>query len=526
VMKRVLLFALVANAAAFKFMSNFKASSLIPRPSSMLRRRKAAQVYGGKKLAVITGASSGLGLQTAAALLRTGEYHVFGAVRDLEKMRDAAQDEDFPIDDFTPLEIDLNSFESVHRFCDELEKTKLDRPIDRLICNAAVYQPESEVEWSQDNHEQTVQVNYLSHFLLVSRLLPGMARSNDARVILVGGASAEDGVAVYPRAELGSLDGFKAGFEKPISMPDGFNYQGAKAYKDSKLCLSMLSTMLHDRYYKQMGVAFSTVYPGNIAHSALFEGEPDLDTSAIGGIFDALGMRGTVGTVSCSEAAQRLFQAAHDGRCSKSGVYWSWLEGSAAEEAANAAQDDATKRVGWETIYEKEPSEQMIHPETSQDLWKLSTALTGASWLPAYQPKSPCPTLVVIGAITKANIAKEEAKRTLEGLEDDGKGGVKVRAKIIGGTASVVDAVVSNTIGRAGKLAQDKLLGGMVDEALEGSFQKTVDVKKTKKPSRAQEMEPKDGPPRADDLAAVVEDKLLADSLQRRVDRLAVAEDQ
>ena len=88
-----------------------------------------------------------------------------------------------------------------------------------------------------------------------------MARSNDARVILVGGASAEDGVAVYPRAELGNLDGFKAGFERPISMPDGFNYQGAKAYKDSKLCLSMLSTMLHDRYYKQMGVAFSTVYP-------------------------------------------------------------------------------------------------------------------------------------------------------------------------------------------------------------------------------------------------------------------------
>jgi len=518
-MKRVLLLlALVANAAAFKFLSNFKASSLIPRPSSMLRRRKAAKVYGGKKLAVVTGASSGLGLQTAAALLRTGEYHVFGAVRDLEKMRDAAQDEDFPMDNFTPMEIDLNSFESVQRFCDDLEKAKLNRPIDRLICSAAVYQPE-EVEWSQDNHAQTLQVNYLSNFLLVSRLLPGMARSNDARVILVGGASAEDGVAVYPRAELGNLDGFKAGFERPISMPDGFNYQGAKAYKDSKLCLSMLSTMLHDRYYKQMGVAFSTVYPGHIARSALFEGKPDLDSSSIGGIFDALGMRGTAGTVSCTEAAQRLFQAAHDGRCSKSGVYWSWLEGDAAKEAANAAQDDATKQAGWETIYETEPSEQMTNPETSQDLWKLSTALTGASWLPAYQPKSPCPTLVVVGAITKANIAKEEAKRTLEGLEDDGKGGLKVRAKIIGGTASVVDAVVSNTIGRAGKLAQDKLLGGMVDEALEGSFQETVDVK-TKKPSPAQKMEPED------ELAAVVEDKLLADSLQRRVDKLAIAEDQ
>ena len=52
----------------------------------MLRKRKAVKVFGDKKLAVITGASSGLGLETAAELLQTGKYHVFGAVRDVEKM--------------------------------------------------------------------------------------------------------------------------------------------------------------------------------------------------------------------------------------------------------------------------------------------------------------------------------------------------------------------------------------------------------------------------------------------------------
>ena len=67
---------LVADAAAFKFLSNFKASSLIPRPSNLLKRRRAAEKFGTKKLAVITDASSGLGLKTAAELLRTGEYHV------------------------------------------------------------------------------------------------------------------------------------------------------------------------------------------------------------------------------------------------------------------------------------------------------------------------------------------------------------------------------------------------------------------------------------------------------------------
>jgi hypothetical protein len=47
------------------------------------------------------------------------------------------------------------------------------------------------------------------------------------------------------------------------------------------------------------------------------------------------------------------------------------------------------------------------------------------------------------------------------------------RAAVIGGAGTVVDAVVGNTIGRAGKLAQEKLLGGQVQEALQGSFQET-----------------------------------------------------
>jgi hypothetical protein len=51
--------------------------------------------FGSKKLAVITGTSSGLGKMTARALLRTGEWHVVGAVRDLDKMELVAEMEEF-----------------------------------------------------------------------------------------------------------------------------------------------------------------------------------------------------------------------------------------------------------------------------------------------------------------------------------------------------------------------------------------------------------------------------------------------
>ena len=72
----------------------------------------------------------------------------------------------------------------------------------------------------------------------------------------------------------------------------------------------------------------------------------------------------------------------------------------------------------------------------AQDLWKYSTLVTGAEWPLAYQPKSPCPTLKVVGAVTTFMNAKEEAKR------------MKPGPGVVGGAAShVADAVLGSTVG-------------------------------------------------------------------------------
>lgn len=134
---------------------------------------------------VITGTSSGLGKATTKALLRSGDYHVIGAVRDLEppghsrgfrdaprKMKVVADLEAFDMERFTPMwpckrglketfsmqrYLDLASFESVKDFAKELDKFRGDRPIDRLVCNAAVYQPTlSYPKWTVDGHEQPI----------------------------------------------------------------------------------------------------------------------------------------------------------------------------------------------------------------------------------------------------------------------------------------------------------------------------------------------------------------------------------
>eukprot|EP00966_Prymnesium_polylepis_P294842 6808866-Prymnesium_polylepis.1 len=167
-------------------------------------------------------------------------------------MEAVAEIDEYNLEDFTPMHVELNSFESVRDFCKELDEFKLGRPLDRLICNAAVYQPSLPyAKWSVDGHEQQMQINYLSHFLMISLLLPDLTAASDARVVLVGSVTGNDntvgGGGVYPVADLKELDGLKAGARNPISMFDGYNFDGAKAYKDSKLCLMMTSNMLHDR---------------------------------------------------------------------------------------------------------------------------------------------------------------------------------------------------------------------------------------------------------------------------------------
>jgi len=357
---------------------------------------------GNKKLVVVTGASSGLGRKTALALLRSGEYHVIGAVRDLDKMEAVAEVDEFDPDRFTPMYCEMNSFDSVKEFCNNVNTFRGNKPLDRLVCNAGVYQPSLRyAKWSKDGHEQTMQINYLSHFLMISILMKSMKtklslslQENDnndkdlSRVIVVGSVTGNDntvgGGGVYPIADLHDLDGFKAGFQNPIEMADGYGFVGAKAYKDSKLCLMVLANYLHAKYHDSTGITFCSLYPGCIAESPLFREKRAFFRT----IFPIFMKFITGGYVSEHEAGQRLYQVCHDPRCGKkSGVYWSWnggpREGRGAEAIEKGGQISGGGGAGggWDSIYENDQSLKVLDVSTGYDLFFYSKDITGANWM-------------------------------------------------------------------------------------------------------------------------------------------------
>jgi len=174
-----------------------------------------------------------------------------------------------------------------------------------------------------------------------------------------------------------------------------------------------------------------------------------------------------------------LFQVAHDPRCSKSGVYWSWnggpREGRGAEALEKGGQISGGGGAGggWDSIFENDQSQKVLDVDTQMLLFYYASQITGAEFPELKQVTSPCPTLKVITAVTKAKTAKEEMKRMRQGrpgfeVEKPVKLTKRKRIAMIADRA--VSGVLSNTVGRVGRLVGKRLLGEFPEEAKTGSF--------------------------------------------------------
>ncbi|GMP52888.1 hypothetical protein CsSME_00018551 [Camellia sinensis var. sinensis] len=136
---------------------------------------------------VITGASSGLGLATAKALAETGKWHVIMACRDFLKAERAAKSAGIAKDNYTVMHLDLASLDSVRQFVDNFRRSG--RPLDVLVCNAAVYLPTAkEPTFTADGFELSVGTNHLGHFLLSRLMMEDLKQSDypSKRLIIVG----------------------------------------------------------------------------------------------------------------------------------------------------------------------------------------------------------------------------------------------------------------------------------------------------------------------------------------------------
>src|SRR5512143_2558861 len=147
------------------------------------------------RVALVTGANSGLGLETARALAGAGA-HVILAARTAQKAgaARAAILETFPGASLEPLAMDLASQASVKSAARAVVKG---HPVlDILVNNAGVMAlPEGRTE---DGYETQLGVDHLGHWTLTALLLPALLSAEAARVVTVSSMARYQGRALDP----------------------------------------------------------------------------------------------------------------------------------------------------------------------------------------------------------------------------------------------------------------------------------------------------------------------------------------
>ena len=140
------------------------------------------------RLAVVTGATGGLGYETALALAAAGAEVVLAGRNEakgahaLARLRAAHPDANLRFE-----QLDLASLASVAAFAEKLLAEG--RGLDVLVNNAGVMAPPERRE-TVDGFELQFATNYLGHFALTARLLPLLRRAGAARMVTVSSLAA------------------------------------------------------------------------------------------------------------------------------------------------------------------------------------------------------------------------------------------------------------------------------------------------------------------------------------------------
>jgi NAD(P)-dependent dehydrogenase (short-subunit alcohol dehydrogenase family) len=140
------------------------------------------------RLAVVTGATSGIGFHTAKELARKGATVIMPA-RDMRKGKEAAQriEAEVPKARLCLVKLDLSEFDSVREFSEHLRQHYGTGSLDLLVNNAGIMALPKRTLNSQ-GLELQMATNYFGPFLLTALLFPLMKEKEGSRIVTVSGS--------------------------------------------------------------------------------------------------------------------------------------------------------------------------------------------------------------------------------------------------------------------------------------------------------------------------------------------------
>lgn len=286
------------------------------------------------RTAVVTGASSGLGEETAAVLAAAGA-RVILAVRNPDRGAASARriTERAPGAELVVEQVDLSALASVRAFTERLRSGT----IDILVNNAgAVASPER--TFTADGFESHLGVNHIAHFVLTHGLVPALLRSTHARVVSLS--------SVMHRST-GAID---------LGLAETRPYRASNAYAQSKLACGLFGLEL-DRRAKAAGLHLTSVvaHPG-WSNTSLFP--TDGAVPFFSRFFGRIG-----GTLASSPATGALSQIR-----------------AATDLSLMGGEFIGPRFLAWGRPSLEIPGPNMNDVRSAMRLWDVSEERTGVSW--------------------------------------------------------------------------------------------------------------------------------------------------
>jgi NAD(P)-dependent dehydrogenase (short-subunit alcohol dehydrogenase family) len=142
-----------------------------------------------KKIAIITGASRGLGFATSEALAKSG-YKVIMAMRNPDKAQDKINALKMKDYDVTPMKLDTSDEKSIEAFAQNF-KREFGGALDVLVNNAGIFIDDEDggdksvFKTKASTIQKTFQTNTLGPFLLIQKLIPLMIDGGYGRIVNV-----------------------------------------------------------------------------------------------------------------------------------------------------------------------------------------------------------------------------------------------------------------------------------------------------------------------------------------------------
>jgi len=148
-----------------------------------------------EKVALVTGSSSGIGLETALALARDG-FHTFASIRDIGKageLEHSAKKENLPIE---VIELDVDKEESI---VSAIKKVVTDGGrLDVLVNNAGYGQFGCTEDVSVDDFRKQFETNFFSIVRIIQEVSPIMRKQNSGIIVNISSVVGRMGLPCSP----------------------------------------------------------------------------------------------------------------------------------------------------------------------------------------------------------------------------------------------------------------------------------------------------------------------------------------